>query len=125
MASILSAGIFRKRYSPRTSIVEAWTKLLLAQHHDCWIVPYNLLPSRRTWAEEVTAWTGLTNNISDSIIEQSMRTLTVANETGVISSGETGITVFNTLTFPRIEQIAVKIPDSWNNRKLHMVMYYN
>jgi len=104
---------------PGESIDEAWTKLLLAQHHDCWIVPYNRLPSRRTWAEEVTAWTGLTNNISDSIIEQSMRT--VADATGGISSGETGITVFNTLSFPRIEQVAVKIPDSWNNRKLSVI----
>lgn len=47
---------------------EAWRTLMLAQHHDCWIVPYNKLNSGKTWAQTVTEWTGITNRIADSII---------------------------------------------------------
>ena len=108
MASL--SCLYRKNTWPTESIDEAWVKLLLAQHHDCWIVPYNRLQSRRSWAEEVTVWTGITNTNSNSIIEQSMRTLTPA--------GESGITVYNTLPYQRNEQIDVKIPATWGNRTL-------
>jgi len=122
---------------PGERIDEAWTKLLLAQHHDCWIVPYNRLPSKRTWAEEVTAWTGFTGNVSDSIIEQSMRALTAAGNKNVMSystnrsSGassknsddETTVTVFNTVACMRNELIEVKIPNSWKNRSVGVVSF--
>jgi len=105
--------LYRRNPWPAKSIDEAWVKLLLAQHHDCWIVPYNRLPSRRTWAEEVTVWTDITNANSDDVIEQSIRTL--------VSEGETGITVFNTLAYQRNEQVDVKIPVSWKNRTLSII----
>ena len=36
-----------------------WKQLFLAQHHDTWIVPYNGLRGKRTWADWVTEWTTL------------------------------------------------------------------
>jgi hypothetical protein len=41
--------------------------LLLSQHHDCWIVPYNGKPGN-TWADKVVKWTGATNRIADSVV---------------------------------------------------------
>ncbi|HXO74331.1 MAG TPA: glycoside hydrolase family 38 C-terminal domain-containing protein, partial [Puia sp.] len=41
--------------------------LLLSQHHDCWIVPYNG-KAGDTWADKVVKWTGNTNRYSDSVI---------------------------------------------------------
>ena len=111
MASL--SCLYRNNTWPAESIDEAWIKLLLSQHHDCWIVPYNRLPSRRTWAEEVTVWTGITNRNSNHVIEQSMRTLTPA--------GESGITVYNTLPYQRNEQIDVQIPDTWENRIISLI----
>ena len=104
------ANLYGQYPWPDKSINEAWTKLLLAQHHDCWIVPYNRLPTRRTWAEEVTLWTNSTKDNSNRIIEQSMQTLTPA--------GETSITVYNTLAYTRKEPVAVQIPSTWKNRTL-------
>ena len=104
------SNLYRKKPWPAESIDGAWVKLLLAQHHDCWIVPYNRLPTRRTWAEEVTVWTDHTNANSNDIIEQSVKSIS--------PEGETGIAVFNTLAFKRSEQVEVKIPASWKNRIL-------
>ena len=39
---------------------KAWKGLFLAQHHDTWIVPYNNLRGKRTWADWVEEeWTAL------------------------------------------------------------------
>lgn len=51
---------------PTTDFRRAWQPLMLAQHHDCWIVPYNRVDSL-TWAGKVTQWTQQTNAIADSI----------------------------------------------------------
>lgn len=37
----------------------AWKQLFLAQHHDTWIVPYNGLRGKRSWADWVEEWTTL------------------------------------------------------------------
>ncbi|WP_205511512.1 glycoside hydrolase family 38 C-terminal domain-containing protein [Longitalea arenae] len=72
-----------------SAIDEAWRNLLLSQHHDCWIVPYNGRKGN-TWADKVNAWTKITNDISDSIVykaaaqhaEGSIRAIRVHNTTG-------------------------------------------
>lgn len=63
------ANIWKNTPWPQNSFDEAWRTLLLSQHHDCWIVPYNGKPGD-TWADKVVKWTGITNNISDSIIKK-------------------------------------------------------
>lgn len=50
---------------------EAWHGVLLSQHHDCWIVPYNGRPGD-TWADQVRRWTGVANAISDLARERSL-----------------------------------------------------
>lgn len=54
---------------PQQALDTAWKSLLLAQHHDCWIVPYN---GRKgdTWIDKVERWTGMTMKVSDSILHQ-------------------------------------------------------
>jgi len=53
---------------PQAAFDAAWRTLLLAEHHDCWIVPYNG-PAGDTWADKVRNWTEQTNRICDSLIQ--------------------------------------------------------
>ncbi|MBQ8774059.1 MAG: alpha-mannosidase, partial [Muribaculaceae bacterium] len=47
---------------PAAGLAEAWRTLMLAQHHDCWIVPYNHTGNKGlTWAGRVTEWTDASN----------------------------------------------------------------
>jgi len=52
---------------PQQALDTAWKSLLLSQHHDCWIVPYN---GRKgdTWIDKVKQWTDMTVAVSDSIL---------------------------------------------------------
>ncbi len=54
---------------PQQALDTAWKSLLLAQHHDCWIVPYN---GRKgdTWIDKVKRWTDMTLAVSDGILRQ-------------------------------------------------------
>ncbi len=88
-------------------IDEAWRTLMLAQHHDAWIVPYNGLREGRTWADQVACWTDNTNRISDEIITESVKSFETNN-----LPGENYIRVFNTLGFQRNEIIIVTIPEN-------------
>ena len=45
---------------PQAAHDEAWRTLMLAQHHDSWIVPYNRLKNYGTWADAIRMWTDLT-----------------------------------------------------------------
>jgi alpha-mannosidase len=79
---------------PERSFGEAWRTLLLSQHHDCWIVPYNGKPGD-TWADKVVRWTGITNNICDSITGKVMQQLS--------GNGDEYVRVFNTTGVERNE----------------------
>jgi len=102
------AGMWKGAPWPENSFGEAWRTLLLSQHHDCWIVPYNGKPGD-TWADKVVKWTGFTNQLCDSI------TKTVTQQL----SGNTGnyVRVFNTTAVERNELVrfgdklfAAKVP---------------
>ncbi len=79
---------------PANSFSDAWRTLLLSQHHDCWIVPYNG-KKNDTWADKVVRWTGFTNHLSDSITQRATQQL----------SGNAGsyVRVFNTTAVERDE----------------------
>lgn len=47
---------------------EAWRTLLLAQHHDSWIVPYNRLNGKGTWADNIALWTDQTCRRAGQVI---------------------------------------------------------
>lgn len=52
---------------PQTELDAAWKSLLLAQHHDCWIVPYND-DKDGTWIDKVQRWTDHSMAVGDSIL---------------------------------------------------------
>jgi alpha-mannosidase len=90
------AAVWKGTGWPEHSFKDAWRTLLLSQHHDCWIVPYN---GKRgdTWADKVVTWTGFTNHLSDSITQTSIQQL----------SGNAGeyVRVFNTTAVERDELV--------------------
>lgn len=74
---------------------EAWRTLMLAQHHDSWIVPYNRLDKRGTWADAIKRWTDQTNGIADGIVEASMRSF---DKGSAVAGNQQGyVRVYNTL----------------------------
>ncbi|UYQ94436.1 glycosyl hydrolase [Chitinophaga horti] len=75
---------------PQQALDTAWTALLLAQHHDCWIVPYNHVARKATWAEKVAQWTGLTDSVANSITAGTPKPF---------------LRVVNTAAFPRNEWV--------------------
>jgi alpha-mannosidase len=90
------ATVWKGSAWPEDSFGAAWRTLLLSQHHDCWIVPYNGKQGD-TWADKVVTWTGFTNHISDSITQAATRQL----------SGGAGqyVRVFNTTAVERNELV--------------------
>ncbi|MDB5144024.1 MAG: alpha-mannosidase [Mucilaginibacter sp.] len=103
------AKIYNGTGWPGTALDAAWRTLLLSQHHDCWIVPYNGRPGE-TWADKVLGWTDFTNQKCDSIIS-------VATNRGVINPDSKlfGIRVYNTLGLQRKGLVFTDIPGSFNH----------
>ena len=99
---------------PKRLIDEGWVKLLLSQHHDCWIVPYNNLQGGRTWADHVTEWTGVTRQNSQVVIGRSLKALNG-------ESGQNAVKLFNTLAVDRNEIARVKVPSNWSRASWEVV----
>ena len=94
---------------PEAAVDEAWRTLLLAQHHDCWIVPYNGRPGD-TWADKVRRWTDATRQTSDEIIDRSAGSLLARAGEGAPYS----VTVLNTLAGTRTGLVSVALPADWH-----------
>ncbi|EFS30820.2 glycoside hydrolase family 38 C-terminal domain-containing protein [Bacteroides sp. D2] len=92
----------------RADVDEAWRTLMLAQHHDSWIVPYNRLNKQGTWADAIKRWTDQTNVIADKITELSMQSFDKGN--GVVDKQQKYIRVYNTLGSERTEIVNVLLP---------------
>ena len=90
---------------PDADFAEAWRTLMLAQHHDCWIVPYNGRPGY-TWADNVTRWTNNSNAIANSKFSSFF-------DEADSESSKT-IRVFNTLGVTRTETVALELPDNFS-----------
>jgi len=93
---------------------KAWRSLLLAQHHDSWIVPYNGLNKKHTWAQEIKVWTDNTNAIADSLIQ--MADFSYLNNNKSKSLGF--IKIYNTLSNHRKELIAINLPAELQTKTL-------
>jgi len=102
---------------PEAAFEAAWHPLLLSQHHDCWIVPYNGRTGN-TWADKVVKWTGTTNRISDSIIALSASKLVSA---GIKKNDTKYIRVYNTLGVNRSELVTVEFPAGWDNKDVSVL----
>jgi len=71
---------------------EAWRTLLLSEHHDCWIVPYNNLNQCGTWADNVNLWTASSIGIAKDEAEKA----------SIPQKGSrSGWLILNTLPYPR------------------------
>lgn len=103
------ARIYKGKEWPADSLDEAWRTLMLSQHHDCWIVPYNRLNGEKTWAETVTDWTGSTNKKSRQVIDESLKAMVEQNQGNQVR-------VYNTLAVERNELVSIKVPSSWKGR---------
>ncbi|UQA77604.1 glycosyl hydrolase [Sphingobacterium siyangense] len=87
---------------------EAWRTLMMAQHHDSWIVPYNKLHQDQTWAQAIEKWTNNTLNIADQLIQQA--NASYASSTRSTNSELGYIRVYNTLARHRKEWVQVRLP---------------
>lgn len=98
-------------YSYRKDQVdEAWRTLMLAQHHDSWIVPYNKLKNGRTWADEITHWTENTNKITGNVVKEAIESFEIDKKP---KSDSDFIRIFNTLGFSRNEIVSVQLPEKF------------
>lgn len=83
---------------PEASLDEAWRTLLLSEHHDCWIVPYNVRAGL-SWADHVVEWTGNTDTRCAAITAAAMDRVAPATD------NPTAVTVFNTTGVSRTENV--------------------
>lgn len=86
---------------------EAWRRLMLAQHHDSWIVPYNGLNRRGTWADNIALWTSSADSMALSVIREAERHSQSSQPEG--SSGALRLT--NTTALTRTEIIETQLND--------------
>ena len=107
MATI--ANIENNYVCPQDELDEAWRTLMLAQHHDAWIVPYNRLHKYGTWADAVSKWTDSTNDIADKIIREASCSFNKGNKT---SASLGYIKVYNTLGVERSEVVSLLLPEN-------------
>ena len=106
------AKVYSGTAYPADDFETAWHTLLLAQHHDCWIVPYNGKPGN-TWADKVVKWTGATNRIADSLV-----TLDEAQLAKPSNSNGKFVRIYNTLVVKRDEMVAVDVPEGWRGKSV-------
>jgi alpha-mannosidase len=98
---------------PQAAFDTAWRTLLLSQHHDCWIVPYNGRFGN-TWADKVVKWTGATNRITDSVITSDAQLFTKPGAAG----DSKFVRVYNTMGVKRDELVAINIPQEWAGKDI-------
>lgn len=104
------SSVYAKGLWPGTAFDNAWRTLLLSQHHDCWIVPYNG-GKGNSWADKVDSWTANSNTKSDSIISKSIN---------LLDAGKKGhhwsIRIFNTLGIEQSGLVTVNLPESLKDK---------
>jgi len=92
---------------------EAWRTLMMAQHHDSWIVPYNRLFRQRTWAQQIELWTDATSEISGKMTENA-----------AVSFGSAAnpqyVRVYNTTGINRQEIIMVSLGREFAGKNLEV-----
>ena len=92
----------------QSDVDEAWRGLLLAQHHDSWIVPYNGLKGKGSWADWITdTWTANCDKIASKVSSSAQRSfMTLRRPKGPVT--EFFLRVFNTMPESREEVLAIE-----------------
>jgi len=98
----------RYRYN-QEALDEAWRTLMLAQHHDSWIVPYNRLFQQKTWADQIKIWTAATDSLCQNIINGAVK----SSSTGASLGKNSYLRVYNTLGIPRREIVSASLPEEF------------
>lgn len=88
----------------------AWRPLMLAQHHDSWIVPYNELKEGRTWADAIHNWTASSESMAGSIIKKAIAS--TSKPIPKKSEHQRFVRVYNTQAERRKEAVMIHLPDS-------------
>ena len=109
------ARLYKGLPYPNSDFDEAWRGIMLAQHHDCWIVPYNGKKGN-TWIDKVATWTGTSDSLDDATINRSVSALT-----GNRSAEGNHVRVFNTSANTRRELVKVSIPPTINRQSINVV----
>ena len=109
------AGVVDTSYSPDVETFnECWRRLLLSQHHDCWIVPYNKLWDYGTWADAVNLWTS--GAVTDA------RTQMAVAASHINPGEEKMIKVFNPSLHPREEIVEMEVPADFAAGKSYILL---
>jgi alpha-mannosidase len=106
MAEKLQAiqAVYQGVKTEKDQFKNAWENLLLAQHHDSWIVPYNIVDRSKklNWADQVKIWTDNANRLSDSVLYAGK--IPDSNE---VANDASAISVYNTVAQRRREVVQV------------------
>lgn len=93
---------------PREKVDGAWRTLMLSQHHDSWIVPYNRLNKKGTWADYIGRWTQHTDSVAEEMSAAAMQSFSAGSP---VSAGRQGyVRVYNTLGVRRVEPVSIYLP---------------
>jgi alpha-mannosidase len=98
------ALLFDNASYPEKQLAEAWRNLMLSQHHDCWIVPYNNNHGQ-SWAKNVTMWTHRANEAAEAIIAGSAESKQAEESSGF------SVKVFNPLGHRREGIVRIALPE--------------
>ena len=82
-AGVIANLVNGYRYGQAT-LDEGWRTLMLAQHHDSWIVPYNGLNRQGTWAQHIRRWTAATDSLCDGVIAKALQSFAAPGGDGQI-----------------------------------------
>ena len=106
------ASVLRFDYTVRQEAIdEAWRTLMLAQHHDSWIVPYNDLNRQGTWADWIKRWTHSADVAAEGIIRDAQQA--IAGKF-FVKGDKAVVRVWNTQGVARREVVSVELPDEWH-----------
>lgn len=97
---------------PQAPMDEAWRNLMLAQHHDSWIVPYNRLRGTATWAEEVARWTATADSLCRGLLGQIEESM---GEEPDPTASRLSLRICNTLGHARKETVDIPLPAAWED----------
>jgi alpha-mannosidase len=108
------AKVYNQTPWPQAAFDEGWRTLMLSQHHDCWIVPYNGKRGH-TWADKVVVWTDTTDNISDRIINSAFQSGSTSN-----GAAANAVRIFNTTGKTRNELVTLPLPEKMNAKTFNI-----
>lgn len=114
MASLVSEAYT----TPQQTIDEAWRTLMLAQHHDSWIVPYNGLHGRGTWADWIARWTRSADKNALEVITVAQNE--IAGTTAQTDNDTAILRVWNTQPYARREMVRVTLPRQWRGYEVEV-----